>query len=140
MKNLGVGIAEAQYEMDMVSMKMMKFMAGMDEDGKADPSRLITLKTGGEKYSLISLGLTPTFYQFVDSVIELKIDIAINTESQSGGFGVKAKVGFLKASMVGASYSQKYQYSAEGSSMMRTKLVTVPAPAIMEEILRSELA
>ena len=139
-KNLGVGIAEAQYEMDKVSMNIMKLMAGMDEDGKSDPDRLVALKNNGTKYSLLALGLVPTFYQFVDTVIELKIDISMNRENKSGGFSAKAKVGFLKASMVGASYSQKFQYSAEGSSMMRTKLVTVPAPPIMEEILRSELA
>ena len=138
-KNLGVGIAEAQYEMDKVSMNIMKLMAGMDEKGKADSTRLVTLKDGGSKYSLLGLGLIPTFYQFVDTVIELKMDISMSRENKSGGFEAKAKVGFLKASMVGASYSQKYQYSAEGSSMMRTKLVTVPAPPIMEEILRSEL-
>lgn len=138
-KNLGVGIAEAQYEMDKVSMNILKLMAGMDEDGKSDPTRLVSLKNNGTKYSLLALGLKPTFYQFVDTMIELKLDISMTRESKSGGFSASAKVGFLKASMVGASYSQKYQYSAEGSSLMRTKLVTVPAPPIMEEILRSEL-
>ncbi len=139
-KNLGVGIAEAQYEMDKVSMNIMKLMAGMDEEGKADTDRLVALKDGGTKYSLLALGLKPTFYQFVDTVVELKLDISMSQENKNGGFSAKAKVGFLKASMVGASYSQKYQYSAEGSSLMRTKLVTVPAPPIMEEILRAELA
>lgn len=138
-KNLGVGVAQAQYEMDKVSMNIMRLMAGMDEDGTANPDRLVALKSGGTKYSLLGLGLTPTFYQFVDTVIELKIDISMSTESNSGGFSGGVKVGFMKASMVGASYSQKYQYSAEGSSLMRTKLVTVPVPPIMEEILRKEL-
>ncbi len=139
-KDLGKGIAEAQYEMDMVSMKIMKFMAGMDEEGVSDPSRLVTLKTGGEQYSLLGLGMVPTFYKFVDTVIELKIDISVNVENKNSGFSAGVKVGFLRASMVGAAYSQKYQYSAEGSSVMRTKIVTVPPPAILEEIIRQELA
>lgn len=139
-KNLGKGIAEAQYEMDMVSMKIMKFMAGMDEEGVADESRLIQLKNDGTKYSLLGLGMVPTFYQFVDTVIELKIDISVNAESSNAGFSAGVKVGFLRASMVGAVYSQKYQYSAEGSSVMRTKIVTVPPPAILEELIRQELA
>lgn len=139
-KNLGKGIAEAQYEMDMVSMKIMKFMAGMNEEGVADPSRLVTLKTGGTQYSLLGLGMVPTFYQFVDTVIELKMDISMNIENSVGGFSFGVQVGFLRASMVGASYSQKYQYSAEGSSLMRTKIVTVPPPAILEELIRQELA
>jgi len=38
---------------------------------------------------------------------------------------------------VDASYSSKYSYSAEGSSLLRTKLATVPPPTILEERIRS---
>lgn len=138
-KSLGVGIAEAQFELDKVSMKITKFMAGLKEDGTNDPGSLLKLTSGGTEYSLLGLGFTPTFYQFVDTVIELKISISMRTESSNSGFSGDVKVGFLSAAAVGAAYSQKYQYSAEGSSLMRTKLVTVPAPAILEEIIRSEL-
>lgn len=37
---------------------------------------------------------------------------------------------------VDGSYSQKYSYSAEGASLLRTKLVPVPPPAILEERIR----
>jgi hypothetical protein len=138
-KSLGVGIAEAQFELDKVSMKITKFMAGLKEDGTADPAALLKLTSTGNEFSLLGLGFTPTFYQFVDTVIELKIAISMRSETSNSGVSADVKVGFLSASAVGAAYSQKYQYSAEGSSLMRTKLVTVPAPSILEEIIRSEL-
>ena len=40
-------------------------------------------------------------------------------------------------SSVSASYASKYSYSAEGSSLIRTKLVPVPSPAILEERIRN---
>ncbi len=46
----------------------------------------------------------------------------------------------MTVSSVSASYSAKYQYSAEGSSLMRTKLVPVPPPAILEERIRAMIA
>ncbi|MCG8578202.1 MAG: hypothetical protein MI810_25205 [Flavobacteriales bacterium] len=138
-KSLGIGIAEAQFELDKVSMQITKFMAGLDEDGNLDEEKQVKLTQDGASYSLLGLGFTPTFYQFVDTVIELKIDISMRSEVSSGTVSVSGKVGFLSASAVGARYSQKYQYSAEGSSLMRTKLVTVPSPPILEEIIRAEI-
>jgi hypothetical protein len=39
-------------------------------------------------------------------------------------------------SQVNASYANKYSYSVEGSSLLRTKLVPVPPPAVLEERIR----
>jgi hypothetical protein len=51
---------------------------------------------------------------------------------------VKSKVPFgVFSASVNASYSQKYQYEASGSSEMRTKLVTVPSPAVFEQRLQA---
>ena len=52
------------------------------------------------------------------------------------GFGGGAK---LSVSSVSASYASKFQYSAEGSGLLRTKLVPVPPPAILEERIRGLL-
>jgi len=37
---------------------------------------------------------------------------------------------------VDATYSSKYSYSAEGASLLRTKLVPVPPPPVLEERIR----
>ena len=104
------------------------------------------------RHSMMELGFTPTFYQFVDTLIELKMSISVSREtnisrsSTQVRASVKGSVGFFSAtakmnvSSVSASYSSKYQYSAEGSSLIRTKLVPVPAPAILEQRIRSMIA
>lgn len=140
-RNLGIGIAQAQFELDKVSMNITRMMAGVSEDGTQDSSQLIEFGKGADKesYSLLALGFMPTFYQFVDTMIELKMDFKMKTENKNGGFSFNGKAGFLSVAMVGASYSQKYQFSAEGSSLMRTKLVTVPSPPILEEIIRAKI-
>lgn len=142
-KNLGTGIAEAQYALDKVSIKIAQMMSGFKEDKNGqlvqDPDSLIKLKQGEPGYSLLALGFTPTFYQYVDTLMEVKTSFSM---MQSREVGVSASVGvrayFVTAS-VSASYSQKYQYSAEGSSMVRTKLVTVPSPPIFEQRLKELL-
>jgi len=158
-RSLGVGIAEAQYELDLVSMKIARMMAGYapdenEEDGAApsteEAERTLLVPLGdGNNYSLLELGFTPNFYQFVDTMIELKMSISMSKEtnvsrsSTTVNANVKGKLGFFSASVsmrvstVSASYASKYQYSAEGSSLMRTKLVPVPAPAILEERIRA---
>jgi len=163
-KSLGVSIAEAQFELDLVSMKIARMMAGfMPDDEDADPptaqdntatpddSVLIPLGDG-KSYSLLELGFTPTFYQFVDTLIELKMSISMSRETNlersfkhtsiaaSGSIGFFSAKARVSATSVSASFAQKYQYSAEGSSLMRTKLVPVPSPAILEERIRSMLA
>ncbi|HSF94898.1 MAG TPA: hypothetical protein VLA52_07710 [Thermohalobaculum sp.] len=161
---LGVGIAEAQYELDLVSLKIARMMAGYAPDPEPEegqpppvvaspPERNMLVQLGdGNEYSLLELGFTPTFYQFVDTLIELKMSISVSREtnisrsSTQVRASVKGSVGFFSAtakmnvSSVSASYSSKYQYSAEGSSLIRTKLVPVPAPAILEQRIRSMIA
>ena len=160
-RNLGVGIAEAQLELDLVSLKIARMMAGyaVGEEGAEDPRpgsdderKYLVEFSDGKSYSLLELGFTPTFYQFVDTVIELKMSISMSTETSYTRKTSTTKVGAkgfalpffasgsVTCSSVSASFSSKYQYSAEGSSLMRTKLVPVPPPALLEERIRQMIA
>ncbi|MCX7649853.1 MAG: hypothetical protein N2050_04805 [Flavobacteriales bacterium] len=147
-KNLGLGIAEAQFALDIAAIRIAQQMSGvrLDKSGKLvrDESLLIKLKEGDEGISLLALGFTPTFYQFVDSEISLRMDMRF-MEEKSFGFGasITASANFLFGSVaasVNASYSQKYQFEASGSSELRTRLVTVPPPPGFQEQLRNLLA
>ena len=125
----------------------------------APDSTLIRVPT---RISMLELGFTPTFYQFVDTIIEVKIAIKITrsvestrttkgtfqetTKSSRGGGvfvaifgGKKGEESTVSTSQVDASYSSKYSYSAEGSSLLRTKLVPLPPPPILEERIRRQL-
>jgi hypothetical protein len=101
----------------------------------------------GESVSmtLLQAGLLPTFYQFTESIIEVKISISYRTSTSSEfEFGAslevtaEASAGFLFASgsvsstfasHVNYKSASTYSYSAEGSSLLRTTLKPVPPPA-----------
>ena len=118
-----------------------------DQEGNRKPTLM----------SMMELGFTPTFYQFIDTIIEVKIAISITSSTEysrttSGeeqkivGYKTKRKRGWfssktvktpiVQTQQVDATYSSKYTYSAEGSSLLRTKLVPVPPPAILEGRIR----
>jgi hypothetical protein len=159
---VGIALAEAQLAMDMVGMQIAKMMSGtteeFDEQGvrtEADTrvsfgKNTSTTAVPNNKYSLLELGFSPTFYQFVDTVVEIKVSITISTQRTESGkegsfeFGAKAKVFKgeldLKGSSVSAQYANKYDYRAEASSMVRTKIVPLPPPAILEERIRQYIA
>ena len=92
-----------------------------------------------EEFTLLQAGLSPTFYQFTESIIEVKMSISSKTESESEfEFGASAEVsgGFLFASGTFSSHvnyktSSKYSYSVEGSSLLRTTLKPAPPPSRM---------
>lgn len=113
------------------------------------------------RLSLLELGFAPTFYQFVDTIIEVKISISMSqessteTSSSSSGTSRGASIGFrfspfgrgrgqvqtrTNISSVGVTTSSKYSYSAEGASLLRTKLVPLPPPPILEERIRAIMA
>jgi hypothetical protein len=175
-RDMAFAIADAQVELDEASMKVASMMSGqvtrVNENGEpVDGTGAVTTTNAAiddtrvffgftlagtapsqtrvpAKVSMLELGFSPTFYQFVDTIIEVKISISISSESSyqhrqssfslsvPGGIGLAFGGGSIRASTVSASYANKYQYSADGSSLMRTKLVPLPPPAILEERIR----
>jgi hypothetical protein len=170
-RQMAFAIADAQVELDKASMYVAEMMSGSvilrDEEGNPIPASsgtgyetqdtTVTFKEAKKKdtgemelvpanLSMLELGFTPNFYQFIDTIIEVKIAIKTSRESTSTtttktkstkfGFGWGFKV---TTTNVDATYSSKYNYSAEGSSLLRTKLVPVPPPAILEERIRAIL-
>jgi len=132
---LASAIAEGQYKLDQVSCEIAKFM-GSDKTAPVflpdltsdDPEA--TIKT-----SLIGAGFQPTFYQFTDTIIEVKMAITMN-QSFEASVSTSAKGGFMCFSAsVNASFSSKYSYSVEGSSLLRTKITPLPPNTFMQRIL-----
>lgn len=184
-RQMALAIADAQIQLDESSMQVAEMMSGSalerDEDGNpmldagGDIQRVDTRIFFGREYdeaskkmvpvkaSMMELGFTPTFYQFIDTIIEVKIAIKMtreinrtrtsstndrngsNSSSKSGVFkrifgnDKKSSNYSARTTTVDASYSSKYSYSAEGSSLLRTKLTPVPPPAILEERIRAQI-
>lgn len=156
-RDLAMSIASAQMDLDRSSVRIAQLMAGYEQVTDPttgvvsfQPSEALRIRFGqGKSYNLLQLGFTPTFYQFVDTIIEVKIAITMassdsyeqenkakNVDRSTGVLTGLVKGGTVKASSVNARYSQQYSYSAEGSSLIRTKLVPIPPPAILEERIR----
>lgn len=157
-RSMGLAVAEAQFALDEVGIRLAQMMSGKYEVEEEDPDnpgetrtveKTSLVRFDGQDLSLLELGFTPSFYQFVDTVIEVKISISMTqqieqqrsrkTRSLKAAGGLFMGMGGITArtSTVSASFASKYQYSAEGSSLMRTKLVSIPAPAILEERIRT---
>jgi hypothetical protein len=113
------------------------------------------------RLSLLELGFAPVFYAFIDTIIEVKISISITQESSSTittttdtktnavsmnfrftplGRGNAQYARSVSTSQVNATYSNRYSYTAEGSSLLRTKLTPLPPPGILEERIRAIMA
>jgi hypothetical protein len=156
--SIGRGIAQAQYDIDMTGVRIAQLMSGFNEQGQADDANRVTFgqKDANDnliRYSLLELGFTPTFYQFTETTLEVKVSLTISRSvessrsTSSSSASASGKISFFggsakaraRVSSVNASYSNKYQYSAEGSSMMKTKITPVPAPALLNERIRSML-
>lgn len=149
-QKMASAIAESQVALDESSLRVAEMMSGKmretDENGvesEVDTRVYFGKNDQGEaeKLSMIELGFTPTFYQFVDNLIELKMAITIKSESASERKTKGKETRFrwnrsgisISTTPVDATYSSKYSYSSEGSSLLRTKLVPVPPPSILED-------
>lgn len=157
------GIANAQVKLNYMAVQIAQLMAGQDvtiqvpdpnNPGKSVDRTITgtrvpwpTVANSSNTYSMLELGFSPNFYQFADTIIEIKVAFSMSSEESSsestslftagGGY---ASVGFaggfaMAASTMNASYAQKYNFHGEGSSLVRTKIVPVPAPPVFEQRL-----
>ena len=119
---LSAAIAEGQFKLDLVSMKIAKAMTKI----KIPIPNLTTDPTDFTEVEMIVAGFQPTFYQFTDTIIEVKMAISMcRTTSAEVSISASGGWGPFSAS-VNAKYASTYTYSVEGSSLLRTKITPVP--------------
>lgn len=100
-------------------------------------ARIISDSTDPVDYTLLQAGLFPTFYQFTETIIEVKMSISQKSSSSSeleAGASLSVQGGWGPVSVAFAAHvnyknSNTYSYSAEGSSLLRTTLKPVPPPS-----------
>lgn len=122
-EKLGLSIASAQAALDRNSIAIASEMATTN----------ITI--GGEEFNLINLGFAPTFYAFTEAAVEAKLEFSV-AESEEFGIGgsLEVDVGIVAVS-VSANYARKFEMSAEGSSSISARLVSLPPPERFNELL-----
>mgnify|MGYP001803642344 CR=1 FL=1 len=123
----GVSIPPALAALDLNSLAIAQQMA------------TTTVDINNASYNLINLGFTPTFYAFTDAMVSAKLEFSVAESTEfSIGASVGANIGVMAVS-VSASYARKFEMSAEGSSSISARLVSLPAPERFNEVLQ-ELA
>src|SRR5262249_30675303 len=152
-RSMAMAIAEAQFALDRSSLMVAEFMSGkyplrsletgalVDADGKPTSAPVLvdsrvqfghTFVDGkrvANQVSLMELGFVPNFYQFVDTVIEVKLALKVNRVSQtidpttgavasSGPNGLPGRSnGFVVSSTpVDAAYASSFGFSLELAS------------------------
>lgn len=138
--------------------KATNIATNINDNRVANASKLEQQIRVPTRISMLELGFSPVFYNFVDTIIEVKISISMKTTSTVSGVtstrvrtktkekkflgipflgGRRSKRKQVSTTSVTGRYSNTYSYSAEGSSLLRTKLVPVPQPAILEERIQA---
>lgn len=124
-QHLGEAIAQAQHAMDESSIDIALQMATR------------TFDIAGRQVTLLDLGFKPTFYTFTEATVEAKLAFTVkeSTEFTIGGELTAGYAPFFAIS-INAEYTRKYQFEANGSSSVAARLVSVPPPEGLEDLLR----
>lgn len=177
-RSMAMAVADAQFALDKSSLMVAEFMSGrhplrdpqtgqfVDGAGNraSEPvmvdSRIqfgfdvVAGKRVPRSVSLMELGFVPNFYQFVDTVIEVKMALRIGRPASAidpvtgvpvvtagagagwGGPGARGDGVVVTSTPIDAGYASAYGFNLELASVFKTKLVPVPPPATLEERLR----
>jgi uncharacterized protein YjdB len=123
-EKLGLAVANAQAELDRNSVSMLQELANT-------PVRL-----GDNDYNLLTLGFVPSFYAFTEATVEAKLEFSM-TEATSFEIGGSVKVDYKAVAVsVNANYARKFEQSANGSSSIAARLVSLPAPETFLQIIK----
>lgn len=152
--NLASSIAKSQANLDRESIEILKIMGDKENAVvnlpaiKLDGSGELTQDDESIPTSMIGAGFQPTFYQFAETVIEVKMAITMtkessyerrtegeikNTTTKKTWWGKRTVS--VRSTPVDATYSSKYNFQQEGSSTIRTRLVPVPPNPFMQRLL-----
>lgn len=127
-QRLGIAVAEAQRALDVNSVATAVEMATAE------------VQIGDDTHNLLSLGFTPTFYSFTEATVEAKLSFSMNETTELGvsaGATAGVNVGFVMvAASVNVSYARKFSVGAEGMSSIAARLVSLPPPEGLENLLR----
>lgn len=141
---LAEGIANAQTQLDRNSIEIARALASEENEIEVVPAITRHIDENGEvtfetadpvSMSLLQVGLNPTFYEFSETEVEVKMDIRTTSE-ESTRVGVKAgaRVGFgpwAASIKIDVEHNRKFGKTVEGTSRLYTKMTPVPPPTFL---------
>lgn len=133
-EGIGIAISRAQLAMDESSVKILQQMATTQIDlGSAGG-------TARPKRTLLELGFTPAFYNITEVTLEARVSFTTTTSKEvdvSAGIKLGSPLSIVCAS-VDAHYSNKYSFSAEGSSSIKARFVALPPPQLLRDAIEAD--
>lgn len=146
---LAIDLCRAQHDIDLMSIRLTEVMSGRrtlvtgEGTEQVFEERDTRVEFDGERVSLLDLGLVPTFLQMVDTVLEIKLSVSLSRDDSSERRELTAQVELggevgaaAHVTAVDARFSSRFQYSAEGSSCLVTRIVPVPAPPELLQVVK----
>ena len=117
---LGIGVANAQRALDDNSIATAVALS------------TTTMDVDDQKFSLLSLGFTPTFYAFTEVTMEIRIEMKMQVEETEQA-GVDASISGEKgtvamSSTMTAEKSRKYGAESSAMTAVHITMVSVEAP------------
>lgn len=135
-------IAEAQLKLDQIGVRVASLLS---------EAKVTFNKVDGTpvEKSLLELGFMPTFYAFTETEIEIKLTIQLKVDEDftikgtatagdtATGAGVESAKRVVPFGItITADYHRKYGFDMSGSSLVRTKLLSVPPPSVFLETIK----
>jgi hypothetical protein len=151
--NMANAIAQSQMALDKGSVEIMKIMGDKTKAPVFLPKinvdhtgRIVDSDEGETDFetSMIGAGFQPTFYQFVETIIEVKMTIKMTedteytreTKEKRTSIGFSLFRGFsVTSTPINSTYTNKFNYSVEGHSLLRTRLVPLPPNTFIQRLL-----
>jgi hypothetical protein len=152
-RDLASAVAEGQLSLDRASIETLKFLASEQIDLIPQVTEIVQPSTSSVtvdgkkvdvpgvsvtqqpatpvKTSLLQAGLLPTFYQFTEALIEVKLSITLKEASSTE---TQKRPGFARRSIIASAApvnfrnQSTFSHTAEGSSLLRITMKPVPAP------------
>ncbi len=154
-QKLAVSISEAQLKLDQTAIRVASLLSETKVDFSKEDGTTISK-------SLLELGFEPKFYQFTEAEIEVKMTLSMKIEeafdvsgglsagnaspaggANSGGTTDSAKAKPAKdnrvvpwGAAINVEYHRKYEFDVGGSSMIKTKLISMPAPSVFLDTIK----
>ena len=167
-RNLAIAVADGQTALDRNSLATLRELVNEQVDVVTDITETIspderTVTVNGQDVtitgarieaqsaepiamSMFQAGLSPTFYQFTEASVEVRMSITMRRESSgtSSGRSSESQSGFLGLGFLGLGHSRayassvdyrtqnSYSYTAQGASLLRATLKPVPPPSRLQ--------
>lgn len=149
-RQMAFSIADAQAAMDRNAVEILQQLAATEikvpvirkvisppDDSTGDVT--VDIEREDIAASLLALGIRPTFYQFSKTVIEVSLDLSVQTtETSDANANVKRKTRIMVNTRK-VRTERRYNRDIKAFSKMTLEMVPVPEPAGLPDLISTEV-